>query len=89
MDLVDSLKSAKYRHVEDEKGVKYQKTTCGRHVMNGTLYKSAPPVEKIVLYDNYHLQKNEPPGRNPLAAKNRNLFEALEVKCIESVTHLA
>ena len=52
------------------------------------LPKSAPPVEKIVLYDNYHLQKNEPPGRNPLAAKNRNLFEALEVKCIESVTHL-
>ena len=41
--------------------------------------KSAPPVDKIVLFDNYHLQKNEPPGRNPLAAKNKNLFDALEV----------
>ena len=41
--------------------------------------KSAPPVEKLVLFDNYHLQKDEPEGRNPLAAKNKNLFEDLKV----------
>jgi hypothetical protein len=41
--------------------------------------KSAPPVEQLVLYDNYHLQKNVPFGKNPLSLKNPGLFQALEV----------
>lgn len=50
--------------------------------------KSAPPVEKLVLFDNYHLQKDEPEGRNPLAAKNKNLFEDLKVGARLSVAFI-
>ncbi len=42
--------------------------------------RASPPVEQLVLFDNYHLQKHTLGGPvNPLAAENPALFAALEV----------